>query len=927
VTSVREDPVVGRSTQLSTLDSVLADVHRGAGRAVWLDGDPGVGKSALVDVLVARADALGWTTLWARGDRLAQPFPLRLAADCLRPRPDSPDPARARLAQLILGPTGIGVLDPVLAATELILELVDRLCARSPTLLAMDDIHWADQASLGVWGRLCATVGQLPLLLVGAGRSTPGPAPPAVLRRAVADRGDPVVQLGPLAEPAVVELARQLLAAPPGPRLLEALAGLAGNPLHIREYVAGLVRDDLVERAAGHAELHARVVGPPASLPALIDQRLDSVRPAVRGLLRLAALFGPEFGAAELAIVADRPAASLVAPLDEAVAVGVLVAGRDDRLGFSSAVIRAALAEEFTPPVRAALHQQFARRLAGSGAPPDVVGRHLLAGPTEVEDWAVRWLAERPEGWLRSAPAVTVELLERVVARPVAEPAAQAALATTLFWLGHDDRAGAVAADAVRCSTDAAVKGRLQLYRVRGASRLGRYDAAATIADEALADDALGAGWRARIRAWRAIVLGQSGRREQGRREAWGALAQGQLGPDAMACGYAELLLSTLVTGDAALAHLERGQEGLDHADDADRDALELRVSLRTRRLDLLPDLGRPADFGVALNQTLIFALRVGSGRTPQIQAGAALALYDLGAWDDALAQLESLPPNDIEAGTRVVRHGLAALIAGRRQDWPGLRRHRAAVAAVADEDLTGHLLVAQAIEAEATGDAARALHTLEPVLDRPAGQRHRWLPQLVRLALAAGDETVVRRGLCLAEADAGRRDATPRQVLAARFSRGLVDQDAAALLEVAEAYRRHGWAPAHACALEEAAVRLALVGDVEAARAALTDAARRFDALGAGWDLRRAEERLRAHDVRRASRPADPTPASGWAALSPTELRVAELVAGGLANPDIAAALDLPRPTVAAHVSRVLAKLQVRARIDVVVPGAYRAA
>jgi DNA-binding NarL/FixJ family response regulator len=65
----------------------------------------------------------------------------------------------------------------------------------------------------------------------------------------------------------------------------------------------------------------------------------------------------------------------------------------------------------------------------------------------------------------------------------------------------------------------------------------------------------------------------------------------------------------------------------------------------------------------------------------------------------------------------------------------------------------------------------------------------------------------------------------------------------------------------------------------------------------------------------------------TGWPSLSPTEQRVAELVAVGLPNPDIAAALDLPRPCVVAHVARILAKLQVSARSAVVRPEARRAA
>ena len=106
--------------------------------------------------------------------------------------------------------------------------------------------------------------------------------------------------------------------------------------------------------------------------------------------------------------------------------------------------------------------------------------------------------------------------------------------------------------------------------------------------------------------------------------------------------------------------------------------------------------------------------------------------------------------------------------------------------------------------------------------------------------------------------------------------------------------------------------------GDLTAARHALGAAVAAYQVLGAEWDIHRAGVRLRPFGVRRR-RPAHPErPVSGWAALTPTEMKVAGLVAGGRSNPDIAAELFLSRNTVQTHVSHILTKLGARSRVEI---------
>jgi DNA-binding NarL/FixJ family response regulator len=112
--------------------------------------------------------------------------------------------------------------------------------------------------------------------------------------------------------------------------------------------------------------------------------------------------------------------------------------------------------------------------------------------------------------------------------------------------------------------------------------------------------------------------------------------------------------------------------------------------------------------------------------------------------------------------------------------------------------------------------------------------------------------------------------------------------------------------------------VLLARAGDLVGARSALTRAVNTYADLGARWDIRRADARLRPFGVRRGPNSARRRPDTGWDALTPTEVRVAGLVAAGRSNPDIAAELLLSRRTIQTHVSHILTKLGYGSRIEI---------
>ena len=188
----------------------------------------------------------------------------------------------------------------------------------------------------------------------------------------------------------------------------------------------------------------------------------------------------------------------------------------------------------------------------------------------------------------------------------------------------------------------------------------------------------------------------------------------------------------------------------------------------------------------------------------------------------------------------------------------------------------------------------------------------------LVRLMLETGDTASAAKAAVAARKEAEREPLRVRVVIADQCS-SLVAGDAAAALTAAEYYEVTGRVPDQAAALEDAAALMARQGDATAARRALATALELYEELGATWDVSRAVARLREYGIRRTRAISAHRPQTGWGSLTPTETKVASLVAEGQSNPDIAAQLFLSRNTVQTHVSHILTKLGARSRAEVI--------
>jgi DNA-binding CsgD family transcriptional regulator len=279
------------------------------------------------------------------------------------------------------------------------------------------------------------------------------------------------------------------------------------------------------------------------------------------------------------------------------------------------------------------------------------------------------------------------------------------------------------------------------------------------------------------------------------------------------------------------------------------------------------------------------------------------------------------------ERWSALLIHGVAALIAVRREQRNMADRHLREGLALPIDGLTDRenrdfLVAAHAISLEQKGETGQALLRLAEILPRGDDEMtlvYQWLPDLVRLALAAGDRPMAQAAAqaCQEEATAGSRSA--RATAASLRCYGLLESDPDRLHEAVAHYRTVGPVVELPAGLEDLAVVLAERGHEDDARAALNEAVGLYEGMGARWDIRRAEGRLRRRGIRRGVRGRrGPRAFSGWESLTRTEVKIAALVARGDSTADIARGMFLSRRTVQTYISRILTRLQANSRVDI---------
>ena len=372
-----QPPLVGRHEPLAVLQAAWRRARAGTAAMATVAGEAGSGKTRLLTELAEEVRATGATVLAGRcveeGVTAFAPF-----SEALRPFVTAsagalPPWVTGELARLL------PELDPDAPPSEgeprdardrlfqAVAATIGAAARRGPVLLIVEDLHWADRATLGMLAHAIRTLAAAPLLVGGSLRDEGAEADPALgalLGDLHRERRLERVTLGGLAEADTGSLATAWLGASPSPELVAAVHRRSGgNPLFVEELVRHLVEthpdgEDTALVAAAGADV-------PLGVRSVIDRRLDRLPEPAGRALRVAAVCGEDFALADVALACETSDEALADGLEVAVDGGLVVeATAPGRYRFAHTLIREALLAGLSGTRRALLHRRVAEVLA-----------------------------------------------------------------------------------------------------------------------------------------------------------------------------------------------------------------------------------------------------------------------------------------------------------------------------------------------------------------------------------------------------------------------------------------------------------------------------------------------------------------------------------------------------------------------------------
>jgi predicted ATPase/DNA-binding winged helix-turn-helix (wHTH) protein len=362
---------VGRAACLAALDTLLEEALGGHGRAVWLSGEAGIGKTRTAEELARRARKRGASVIVARSHETppAPPYWLfaQIARALVEDRGAAPvAPIDGALAALTRDSARPAEPFPFFDAIARALLAASR---ERPIVLVLDDVHWVDDSSLHLLLFLVRELADGAMLVAGGLRdgAVPEGARRELVGRLLRESASLVLPLRGLAKDDLPRFVEVTTGSEPSPALVTALLDrTGGNPL----YLGQVLRTEWAERALDGAvhELASSIDLQQGMIESIL-RHLDSVTPEVRELLTVAAVLGPEFDAAKLAIVSGLAQELLFDRLDEAMRARLVIKGKNGAHRFGHTLVRDVLYKKLPSAERAARHLAVGEALfAHSGA-------------------------------------------------------------------------------------------------------------------------------------------------------------------------------------------------------------------------------------------------------------------------------------------------------------------------------------------------------------------------------------------------------------------------------------------------------------------------------------------------------------------------------------------------------------------------------
>ena len=429
-----------REDELARVDALVTAACAGRGGVLLIAGPAGIGKTVLLEAARERASQAGMRVLAARGGELETGFsfgvvrqlfePLLVGASAAEREALLAGAARRALLALEDFRDQAGAMpleaesEPPFAVMHGLYWLAVNASAAGPLLVAVDDLHWADQASLRFVLYLADRLAGLPVALALSWRVAETGDGPDRLARLEQIAGGGVVSLTPLSLSGVRTLLTQEFGTAPAEAFAEAChAVTGGNAFLLRELIQQLRADAIGPGEEVSAQVAA--LGP-RSVARAVALRVARLGPAAGELARAAAVLGDGAQLRHAAALAGVGLADAAAAADGLAGIGVFEPGTP--LRFVHPIVRTAVHEDIPQAGRGLRHAEAARLLAAEGGDLDAVCAHLLvcepAGSAEVVE-RLRAAAARAVG--RGAPESAAAYLRRALAETAdIEPAGPA---------------------------------------------------------------------------------------------------------------------------------------------------------------------------------------------------------------------------------------------------------------------------------------------------------------------------------------------------------------------------------------------------------------------------------------------------------------------------------------------------------------------